>query len=100
MEPSGIRDFSEPVMKIKSYTGRHRDFTFDLEWTIDDFESKMESYKPEEEIKSDEYEYRNIKWHVELYPDGEDEDNEGWVSVFLHSDCHVGINIIIFNRLK
>ena len=54
-------------------------------WSIEDFRSKMTSYRPGERIRSDSFHIGDTEWRLHLYPAG-NEGYAGWVSVYLHQE--------------
>jgi len=55
-------------------------------WTIEDFQTKMENFKLGQQLESSQFSINGFKLCINLYPNGRNEEEGGFVSLFLRND--------------
>ena len=67
-------------------TAKEKDMAFSYRWTIEDFKTKMESFKLGQQLESSQFVINGFKLCINLYPNGRNEEEGGYVSLFLRND--------------
>ena len=67
-------------------TAKEPDMAFSYRWTIEDFKSKMETFKLGQQLESSQFVINGFKLCINLYPNGRNEEEGGYVSLFLRND--------------
>ena len=67
-------------------TAKEPDMAFSYRWTIEDFKSKMETFKLGQQLESSQFVINGFKLCINLYPNGRNEEEGGFVSLFLRND--------------
>jgi len=80
----------KPAEKIQNIgwclTAKEKDMSFSYRWTIEDFKSKMETFKLGQQLESSQFTINGFKLCINLYPNGRNEEEGGYVSLFLRND--------------
>ena len=66
------------------HTTREKDLVHKLSWTIDDIIEKIGEYSPGDAIRAGNIKIGSSVWYMLFYPNGEDEDQRGYISMFLY----------------
>jgi len=66
---------------------------FSYKWTIEDFRSKMESFKLGQQLESSQFTINGFKLCINLYPNGRCEEEGGFVSLFLRNDNSIPLEL-------
>jgi len=81
---------SDPVGKVRHIgwclTAKEKDMAFSYRWTIEDFKTKMETFKLGQQLESSQFTINGFKLCINLYPNGRNEEEGGYVSLFLRND--------------
>ena len=67
-------------------TSKEKDMAFSYRWTIEDFKTKMETFKLGQQLESSQFVINGFKLCINLYPNGRNEEEGGYVSLFLRND--------------
>ena len=67
-------------------TSKEKDMAFSYRWTIEDFKTKMETFKLGQQLESSQFIINGFKLCINLYPNGRNEEEGGYVSLFLRND--------------
>ena len=67
-------------------TAKEKDMAFSYRWTIEDFKTKMETFKLGQQLESSQFVINGFKLCINLYPNGRNEEEGGYVSLFLRND--------------
>ena len=67
-------------------TCKEKDMAFSYRWTIEDFKAKMETFKLGQQLESSQFIINGFKLCINLYPNGRNEEEGGYVSLFLRND--------------
>ena len=67
-------------------TAKEKDMAFSYRWTIEDFKTKMETFKLGQQLESSQFIINGFKLCINLYPNGRNEEEGGYVSLFLRND--------------
>ena len=67
-------------------TAKEKDMSFSYRWTIEDFKTKMETFKLGQQLESSQFIINGFKLCINLYPNGRNEEEGGYVSLFLRND--------------
>lgn len=67
-------------------TCKEKDMAFSYRWTIEDFKTKMETFKLGQQLESSQFIINGFKLCINLYPNGRNEEEGGYVSLFLRND--------------
>ena len=80
----------KPEEKIRNIgwclTAKEKDMSFSYRWTIEDFKTKMEQFKLGQQLESSQFVINGFKLCINLYPNGRNEEEGGYVSLFLRND--------------
>ena len=67
-------------------TAKEPDMAYSYRWTIEDFKAKMETFKLGQQLESSQFVINGFKLCINLYPNGRNEEEGGYVSLFLRND--------------
>ena len=71
-------------------TCKEKDMAFSYRWTIEDFKTKMETFKLGQQLESSQFTINGFKLCINLYPNGRNEEEGGYVSLFLRKQGQLG----------
>jgi len=74
-------------------TAKEPDMVFSYRWTIEDFRNKMENFKLGQQLESSQFVINGFKICINLYPNGRNEEEGGFVSLFLRNDNSVQLEV-------
>jgi len=75
-------------------TAREPTVDYAYRWTIEDFKSKMENFKLGQQLESSQFVICGLKMCINLYPNGRNEDEGGFVSLFLRNDNSIQLEVM------
>jgi len=74
-------------------TAKEPDMVFTYRWTIEDFKNKMENFKLGQQLESSQFVINGFKICINLYPNGRNEEEGGFVSLFLRNDNSIQLEV-------
>jgi len=74
-------------------TAKEPDMAFSYKWTIEDFRAKMENFKLGQQLESSQFVINGFKLCINLYPNGRNEEEGGFVSLFLRNDNSIQLEV-------
>jgi hypothetical protein len=74
-------------------TAKEPDMSFSYKWTIEEFRSKMENFKLGQQLESSQFVINGFKLCINLYPNGRNEEEGGFVSLFLRNDNSIQLEV-------
>eukprot|EP00091_Calanus_sinicus_P024395 TRINITY_DN8706_c0_g1_i1.p1 TRINITY_DN8706_c0_g1~~TRINITY_DN8706_c0_g1_i1.p1 ORF type:complete len:185 (+),score=53.37 TRINITY_DN8706_c0_g1_i1:184-738(+) len=75
-------------------TAKEPDMVFSYRWTIEDFKTKMENFKLGQQLESSQFIINGFKLCINLYPNGRNEEEGGYVSLFLRNDNSIQLEVM------
>jgi len=75
-------------------TAKEPDMVFSYRWTIEDFKTKMENFKLGQQLESSQFVINGFKLCINLYPNGRNEEEGGFVSLFLRNDNSIQLEVM------
>jgi len=75
-------------------TAKEPDMVFTYRWTIEDFKTKMETFKLGQQLESSQFIINGLKLCINLYPNGRNDEEGGFVSLFLRNDNSIPIEVM------
>jgi len=75
-------------------TAKEPDMVYTYRWTIEDFKTKMETFKQGQQLESSQFVIGGLKLCINLYPNGRNEEEGGFVSLFLRNDNSIQMEVM------
>lgn len=75
-------------------TAKEPDMAFTYRWTIEDFKTKMETFKLGQQLESSQFVINGLKLCINLYPNGRNGEEDGFVSLFLRNDNAIQMEVM------
>jgi len=75
-------------------TAKEPDEMFSYRWTVEDFKTKMETFKSGQQLESSQFVINGLKLCINLYPNGRNDDEGGCVSLFLRNDNSIQLEVM------
>lgn len=75
-------------------TAKEPDEMFTYRWTVEDFKTKMETFKLGQQLESSQFVINGLKLCINLYPNGRNDDEGGCVSLFLRNDNSIQLEVM------
>jgi hypothetical protein len=75
-------------------TAKEPDMAFSYRWTIEDFKNKMETFKLGQQLESSQFVINGLKLCINLYPNGRNGEEDGFVSLFLRNDNAIQMEVM------
>jgi len=75
-------------------TAKEPDMAYTYRWTIEDFRTKMETFKLGQQLESSQFVINGLKLCINLYPNGRNDEEGGFVSLFLRNDNSIQMEVM------
>jgi len=75
-------------------TAKEPDMSYTYRWTIEDFRTKMETFKLGQQLESSQFVINGLKLCINLYPNGRNDEEGGFVSLFLRNDNSIQMEVM------
>jgi len=79
---------------LDSQTAKEPDMMYSYRWTVEDFKTKMETFKLGQQLESSQFVINGLKLCINLYPNGRNDDEGGCVSLFLRNDNSIQLEVM------
>jgi len=93
--PAAMSSPPSPVTDLGwCLTAKEPDMVFSYRWTVEDFKTKMETFKLGQQLESSQFVINGLKLCINLYPNGRNDEEGGYVSLFLRNDNSIQLEVM------
>lgn len=75
-------------------TAKEPDMVYSYRWTVEDFKTKMDMFKMGQQLESSQFVINGLKLCINLYPNGRNDEEGGFVSLFLRNDNSIQLEVM------